>query len=92
MAIALNGDTTASNGNNYAWTSLGVNRFGRVNWDTRLGPSDGAYNIAAGGTTQGFGVSFGPTRLSGGVWQRLASNPGTWSGVFTTTLATPVSM
>ena len=49
------------------WTPLGVMRFSRVNWDSRLGPSDGARDYLFEE-----GVSFGPTWKVGSEWVRLA--------------------
>ena len=49
------------------WTPLGVMRFSRVNWDSRLGPSDGARDYLFEE-----GVSFGPTWKVGTEWVRLA--------------------
>ncbi len=48
MQANLRGQTTASSGN--FWTPLGVVRFARTGWETRLGPSDGALT-AEGGVT-----------------------------------------
>jgi hypothetical protein len=70
----LRGQTEKTSGN--FWTPLGVVRFARVGWDTRLGPSDGA--LTADG-----GVTFAPTFLENGRWVRLADlsarYEGTWS-------------
>lgn len=45
-------------------------RFGRVGWDSQLGPSDGVRS-----PTSGLGVSYAPTFLQAGSWVRLASVP-----------------
>ena len=60
-------------------------RLGRVNWDTRLGPSDGGRN----GST-GRGVSFAPTFEENGQWIRLASIPDRYQGRFTVQFAHPL--
>ena len=65
------------------WTSLGVNRFGRVGWDSRLGPSDGAWN--------GFeGTSFAPTFFEIGTWKRLAGMPDRYEGIWSVQFAHPL--
>ena len=63
MQANLRGQTAASSGN--FWTPLGVVRFARAGWDTRLGPSDGAL-------TEAGGVTFAPTFQEGGRWFRMA--------------------
>jgi hypothetical protein len=80
--IALAGSTSVNNGQ--VWTAIGINRIGRVGWETRLGPMDGSWNSI------GNGANFAPTWISSGTtWTRLAANPSTCSGAFTTTFATP---
>jgi hypothetical protein len=83
MQLQLNtrGDTHIENGN--WWTPLGVVRFGRVNWDTRLGPSDGAWNGVSG-------VSFAPTFQQSGKWIRLASVPDRYQGTFSVLFTHPL--
>ena len=49
------------------WTPLGVVRFSRSGWDSRLGPSDGAHDFLFEEA-----VSFGPTWKIGTNWVRLA--------------------
>ena len=49
------------------WTPLGVMRFSRPGWDSRLGPSDGARDYLFEEA-----VSFGPTWKVGAEWVRLA--------------------
>ncbi|HEY2015978.1 MAG TPA: hypothetical protein VGH38_20890 [Bryobacteraceae bacterium] len=66
------------------WTPLGVVRFARVGWDTRLGPSDGAL------TTDDGGVTFAPAFLENGRWLRLASLPARYEGVWSVDLVHPV--
>ena len=79
--INLQGQSGASDGN--VWTALGINRINRVGWENRLGPSDGSPY----GSTQ---VSFGPTWItSGTTWTRLAQNPASCFGSWTTTFANP---
>lgn len=84
MQVDLRGDIKPGTGGDY-WTALGVVRFGRVNWDTRLGPSDG---IRKGDS--GLGVSFAPTFLEGDKWVRLASVPDRYQGTFSVQFAHPL--
>ena len=67
------------------WTTLGVVRFGRSGWDSRLGPSDGVRE-----TVSNLGVSFAPTFLENGKWVRLASEPDRYEGIFTTEFTHPL--
>src|SRR5262249_14748914 len=66
-------------------TPLGVVRFGRGQWDTRLGPGDGwqTYDPREG-------VSFAPTFLEGGSWTRLASLPDRYHGSFSVEFTHPL--
>jgi hypothetical protein len=49
------------------WSALGVVRFAKAGWDSRLGPSDGVYDLA-----RGVGVTFAPSWLEDGKWLRMA--------------------
>ncbi len=71
MQANLRGDEAASSGN--WWTPLGVVRFARAGWETRLGPSDGAL------TGEG-GVTFAPEFFENGRWHRLADLSGRYEG------------
>ena len=77
MQANLRGQTAKSSGN--FWTPLGVVRFARTGWETRLGPSDGALTAAGG-------VTFAPAFSENGEWLRLASlstrYAGQWSVQF----------
>lgn len=66
-------------------TPLGVVRFGRTGWDTRLGPGDGQQNW-----TRDEGISFAPTFFEGGDWTRLASVPRQYQGNFSVQFAHPL--
>jgi hypothetical protein len=68
VQAGLRGSTTLRNGR--YWTTLGIVRFGRVGWDSQLGPSEGVRNRISG-----LGVSYAPTFLEAGKWVRLASVP-----------------
>jgi hypothetical protein len=82
LHAALRGDTRKTY--DMYWTSLGVNRFGRAGWDSRLGPSDGHREPA------GRGVSFAPTWLEDGKWVRLADIPERYRGKFSVQFAHPL--
>ena len=66
------------------WSPLGVVRFARAGWDTRLGPSDGAL------TTDDGGVTFAPAFLENGRWLRLASLPARYEGVWSVEFVHPL--
>lgn len=83
MEVCLRGATQAIY-NNY-WTTLGVVRFARPGWDSRLGPSDGVRETATR-----YGVSFAPTFLENGKWVRLASMPERYEAFFSTQFAHPL--
>ena len=80
VEISLNGATVVNNGQ--YWTAIGFLRIGRVNWETRLGPQGAGY-------FSGNQVSFAPTWYNGSAWTRLAANPSTSSGAFTTRFVSP---
>lgn len=57
------------------WTPLGIARFARAGWDSRLGPSDGVYSREARG-----GVTFGPTWRPGRRWTRVSEHAANFRG------------
>ncbi|MEO5834183.1 MAG: discoidin domain-containing protein [Nakamurella sp.] len=57
------------------WTVLGVSRFGRAGWDSRVGPSDGVRDPGSGRA-----ASFAPVFEEDGAWKRLADLPGRYEG------------
>jgi hypothetical protein len=67
------------------WTTLGITRFSRVNWDSRLGPSDGVRDKSSA-----LGVSYAPTFLEAGNWTRMASVPSRYQGTLTITFTHPL--
>ena len=75
LFAALRGDTKEVYGR--YWTALGVDRFARAGWETRLGPSDGIRDAASGR-----GATFAPTWMEGGKWVRLADLPDRYAGRF----------
>jgi len=83
MFVALRGDTTQVY--NRYWTALGVARFSRSGWDSRLGPSDGEREPATGR-----GLTFAPTWLEDGKWIRLADVPQRYRGKFSASFVHPL--
>jgi hypothetical protein len=81
MQANLRGQEEESNGN--YWTPLGVVRFARPAWDTRLGPSDGAL-------TKDGGVTFAPEFRENGRWLRLADLSSRYRGVWRTEFVHPL--
>ncbi len=81
MQANLRGQLAETHGNR--WTPLGAVRFGRVEFDTRLGPSDGA--LARDG-----GVSFAPAFFENGRWLRLADLSDRYQGSWDVAFAHPV--
>ena len=67
------------------WTPLGVMRFSRVNWDSRLGPSDGARDYLFEEA-----VSFGPTWKVGSEWVRLAMTGEHYQGTLNVDMQHPM--
>ena len=82
IQIALSGYTATDFSGNY-WVVPGFQRIGRVNWETRLGPSDGGWL-----GNNAFSVSFAPTWFTSGAWTRLAQNHSA-TGSFSTTFVSP---
>jgi hypothetical protein len=83
LFAALRGDTEVKY--DHYWTTLGVVRMGRVNWDTRLGPSDGVRDAKSGR-----GVSFAPTWEEQGSWVRMADVPDRHHGEFSVQFVHPL--
>jgi len=81
MQANLRGQEAETDGN--LWTPLGVVRFARPGWDTRLGPSDGAL-VSAGG------VTFAPEFFGNGRWLRLADLSSRYHGVWSVQLVHPL--
>uniref|UniRef100_Q020H0 Uncharacterized protein n=1 Tax=Solibacter usitatus (strain Ellin6076) TaxID=234267 RepID=Q020H0_SOLUE len=77
----LRGQEGESSGN--YWTPLGVVRFARPGWDSRLGPSDGAQ-------TKSGGVTFAPEFLEQGRWLRMGDLSARYRGVWTTQFVHPL--
>jgi hypothetical protein len=83
VQVALRGQTTLNH--TLYWTALGVVRFSRVDWDSRLGPSDGIRD-----ETSNLGLSFAPTFMQNGSWVRLASMPDVYRADMTVSFVHPL--
>jgi hypothetical protein len=83
VAANLRGDEFGRYG--VHWTPLGIVRFGRPGWETRLGPSDGVHDYASGR-----GVSFAPEWKHHGRWVRLAELPRHYRGKVSTDFVHPL--
>lgn len=81
MQANLRGQEAPSSGNR--WTPLGVVRFARAGWDSRLGPSDGAL-------TETGGVSFAPEFFDRERWLRMADLSSRYEGVWSVQFVHPL--
>ena len=90
---------------NVYWTPLGAVRFSKVNWDDRLGPSDGektnatsgemtVYSRGAGETEDVVynqtGLTFGPTWIERDKWTHLADVARHYEGTVATEFVHPL--
>lgn len=66
------------------WSALGVVRFAKAGWDSRLGPSDGIFDLA-----RGLGVTFAPTWKEDGKWLRMAEQHARYEADFEALSAEP---
>lgn len=82
MQVNLRGQVAVTHANR--WSPLGVVRFSRTGWESRLGPSDGAL------TNDDGGVSFAPAFEENGRWLRLADLPARYEGVWTAEFVHPL--
>ncbi len=80
MEANLRGQVGESSGN--FWTPLGVVRFARAGWETRLGPSDGAL-------TRDDGASFAPAFLEDGKWVKLSNATARYHATWSTSFIHP---
>lgn len=81
MQANLRGQEAESSGNR--WTPLGVVRFARADWDSRLGPSDGAL-------TKTRGVSFAPEFFEQEHWLRMADLSSRYEGIWSVQFVHPL--
>ena len=83
MFADLRGDTALVF--DHYWSALGVVRFGRVGWETRLGPSDGIRDAQSKR-----GISFAPTWREANQWVRMADLPERYQAEFKVEFAHPL--
>ncbi len=67
------------------WDTLGISRFSRVGWDSRLGPADGFSRVPSKE-----GVNFAPIFEENGVWTNVAQLPTRYRGNFTAEFVHPL--
>jgi len=67
------------------WTTLGVTRFSRIDWDSRLGPSDGIRD-----ENSQVALSFAPTFMQGANWVRLGAVPSQYRADYSATFVHPL--
>ena len=73
---------------NYAgvqWSTLGLVRFSRPGWDSRLGPGDGAATVKFDN-----GASFSPVFLENGAWTHVCQQPARYAASFTAEFVHPL--
>ncbi len=80
MQANLRGQVGESSGN--YWTPLGVVRFSRGGWETRLGPSDGAL-------TANDGAGFAPAFFENGRWVKLSGATSRYRASWSTSFVHP---
>jgi hypothetical protein len=83
VQISLRGSCSLEHGR--YWNTLGITRFSRVGWDSRLGPSDGARDPATGS-----GISHVPALRENGSWKPLASLPDRYEARLSCSFAHPL--
>ena len=102
VSINLRGATVPKY--DFYWTPLGGVRFSKMNWDDRLGPSDGKRLYALKDTVLNSkgtgnpidaiypktGLTFGPTWLHRNEWVRIADMATHYQGTVTTEFAHPL--
>lgn len=76
----LRGQVGESSGN--YWTPLGLVRFSRAGWETRLGPSDGAL-------TKNDAATFAPAFVENGKWVKLSGATSRYRATWTTSFVHP---
>jgi len=83
VQICTTGET--DNYSNVQWHALGIVRFSRTGWDSRLGPGNGAVwsDFARGAV-------FSPMFNEGGTWKNVCQLPDRYAGTFTPTFVHPL--
>jgi hypothetical protein len=72
-------------GSTVLWHTLGIPRFSRTGWDSRLGPADGFVKLGFSA-----GTSFCPVFLENGTWKNICTLPSRFGGSFTPTFVHPL--
>jgi hypothetical protein len=85
VQLCTDGANTNANTGNQLWHTLGLLRFSRPGWDSRLSPGDGWINVNASRA-----ISFSPAFLEGGVWKPVAQLPGRFVGTYTSQFVHPL--
>lgn len=85
VQMCTEGSMAANVTGNLRWHTLGLVRFSRPNWDSRLGPGDGW--IQSDGAQA---ISFAPTFFESGAWQMMSQQPDRFIGVFTPAFTHPL--
>jgi len=85
VQICTEGSSAANLAGSLRWHTLGIARFSRPEWESRLGPGDGW--IKADGTSA---ISFAPTFFESGDWQLVGQLPDRFIGTFTPSFVHPL--
>ena len=85
VQICTEGSTAANVAGDLRWHTLGIVRFSRSGWESRLGPGDGW--IKSDGSQA---ISFSPTFYESGAWQMVSQQPDRFIGVFTPSFTHPL--
>lgn len=85
VQLCAEGSMAANLAGSLRWYALGITRFSRPNWESRLGPGDGF--IKADGS---IAVSFAPTFYESNAWQMVAQQPDRFIGSFNSTFVHPL--
>jgi hypothetical protein len=85
VQICTEGSTAANLAGSLRWYALGIARFSRPGWESRLGPGDGW--MKADGSQA---ISFAPTFFESNAWQMVSQQPDRFIGAFTPTFTHPL--
>ncbi len=85
VQMCTEGSTAANVTGGLRWHTLGIVRFSRPGWESRLGPGDGW--IQSNGVAA---ISFAPTFFESNAWQMVSQQPDRFIGVFTPSFVHPL--
>lgn len=85
VQVCTEGSTAANLAGSLRWHTLGIVRFSRPDWESRLGP--GAGWIQADGA---LAISFAPTFYESNAWQMVSEQPDRFLGTFTPIFTHPL--